>query len=76
VIFTFFRKSICFICVWLGLEILRLVYKKAFYKNIVGFLSYLTFYPQKKVAPALIRGEQKFLQKGEKINRKTDFSGT
>ncbi len=28
----FFRNSICFMCFWLGLKILRLVYKKAFLK--------------------------------------------
>jgi hypothetical protein len=42
-------------CFWFGLEILRIDYKKAFFKNIVRFLSYLTFYPPKKVALPLIR---------------------
>jgi hypothetical protein len=45
---------------WFGLEILRLVYKKGFF-NIERFLSYLTFYPPKKVALPLIRVEKKFL---------------
>ncbi len=35
-------------CFWYGLEILRIVYKKRFW-NIERFLSYLTFYPPKKV---------------------------
>ncbi len=48
----FFRNSICFMCVWFGLEILRLVLKSVFW-NIERFLSYLTFYPPKKVAPPL-----------------------
>jgi hypothetical protein len=40
---------------WFGLEILRLVYNKAFIKICIErFLAYLTFYPLKKVAPPLI----------------------
>jgi hypothetical protein len=41
-------------CFWFGLEILRLVYNKAFFKNIERFLSYFTIYPLEKVAPPLI----------------------
>ncbi len=41
-------NSICFICFLFGLEILWLVYKKAFFKNIVWFIYYLTFYLWKK----------------------------
>ncbi len=55
----FFRNSICFMCFWFGLEILRLVYKKASW-NIERFQSYLTFCPLKKVAPPLIKVEKKF----------------
>jgi hypothetical protein len=47
-------------CFWFGLEILRLVIKKRFF---VRFLSYLTFYPLKKVAPPLIRVEVKISSK-------------
>ncbi len=57
----FFRNSICFMCFWFGLEILRLIYIKVFFWNIEWFLSYLTFYPSKKTAPPLIRIEKKFL---------------
>jgi hypothetical protein len=39
-------------CFWVGLEILRLDYKKAFFLNIVRFLSYLTFNSQKKSCTA------------------------
>jgi hypothetical protein len=46
-------------CFWFGLEILRLVYK-----NIERFLSYLTFYPPKKVALPLIRVEKNFFEIG------------
>ena len=49
-------------CFWFGLEILRLIYKKSVFWNIEWFLSYLTFYPSKKVAPPLIGVEKKFLQ--------------
>ncbi len=37
----FFRNSICFMCFWLGLEILRLVYKKALFEILNSF--YLTW---------------------------------
>ncbi len=44
---TFFRNSTCFMWFWFGLEILRLVYKKEFFKILNGF--YLgPFYPPKK----------------------------
>jgi hypothetical protein len=46
---------------WFGLEILRLFIKSVFW-NIERFLSYLTFYPLKKVAPPLIRVLKKFLR--------------
>ncbi len=52
-------------CFWFGFEILRLVVvdKKAFFKILDGtYLSYFTFYPPKKVAPPLVRVEQKYLQ--------------
>jgi hypothetical protein len=49
-------------CFWFGLEILILVNKKVFFEIIEQFLSYLTFYPSKKVVPPLIRVEKKFLQ--------------
>ncbi len=38
------------------------VYKKRVFWNIERFLSYLTFYPSKKVAPPLIRVEKQFLR--------------
>ncbi len=59
---TFFRNSLCFMCLWFGLEILRLVFKKAFFKILNVFLSYLTFNPPKKVALPLIRVEKKFFK--------------
>ncbi len=58
----FFRNSICFMCFWFGLDILRLVYKKRVFWNIERFLSYLTLYPPKKGALALISVEKKFLR--------------
>ncbi len=36
-ILAFFRNSICFMCFWFGLEILRLVYKKAFFEILNSF---------------------------------------
>ncbi len=36
-IWHFFRNSICFMCFWFGLEILRLVYKKRFFEILNGF---------------------------------------
>jgi hypothetical protein len=51
-------------CFWFVLKILRLLYKKAFFFNIERFLSYLTFYPLKKVAMPLMRVEKKFLEIG------------
>ncbi len=38
---TFYRNSICFMCFWFGFEILRLLYKKTFFLNIVWFLSFI-----------------------------------
>ncbi len=61
---VFFRNSICFRCLLFGVEILRLVYKKKHFLNIERFLSYLTFYPLKKVAPPLMRVEKKFFKIG------------
>jgi hypothetical protein len=62
----FFRNSIFFMCFWFGLEMLRLVYKKAFLKywTITYYWSYLTFYPPKKVAPPLIRVLKNFFKIG------------
>jgi hypothetical protein len=78
ILIIFFRNSIFFMCFWFGLEILRLVYKRAFFLNIERFLSYLTFYPQKKTATPLIRVEKKFLQNSPQRAQKeaeicTDF---
>jgi hypothetical protein len=44
----FFRNSICFMCFWFGLEILRLVYKKVFYEILNGFYLIWPFIPRKK----------------------------
>ncbi len=58
----FFINSICFMfLVWPW--ILRIVYKKNVSGNIEWFLSYLTLYPPKKVAPPLIRVEKKISSK-------------
>ncbi len=54
----FLENSICLMCFWFGLEILRLVFLKSVFWNITQFLSYLTFYPPKKVALPLIRVEK------------------
>jgi hypothetical protein len=58
---------------WFGLEILRLVYKKAFLE-IEPFLSYLTFYPPKNVALPLIRVEKKFLRDwAYRVSKEAEF---
>ncbi len=54
-----FPRSLCFMWFWFGLEILRLVYKKAFCE-----ISYLSFYPSKKTAPSLIKVEKNFFEIG------------
>jgi hypothetical protein len=60
-------------CFWFGLVIL--VYKKAFFEILYGFLSYFTFYPPKKVGPPLIRVSS--LAKGKKnLQKKLEFLGT
>jgi hypothetical protein len=51
-------------CFCFGLEILRIVYKEHFL-NIERFLSYLTFYPPKKVGLPFRRVEKNFLQIGK-----------
>ncbi len=43
----FFRNSICFMCFWFGLEILRLVYKKVFFEILNGFYLIWPFILQK-----------------------------
>ncbi len=48
-------------CFCFGLEILRVIYTEHFL-NIERFLSYLTFYPPKKVGPTLRRVEKNFLK--------------
>jgi hypothetical protein len=58
-------------CFWFGLEILRLVYKKVFFER---FLSYLTFYPLKKVTPPFIRVEKKFLRNwASRVSKEAEF---
>ncbi len=44
----FFRNSICFMCFWFGLEILRLVYKKVFFEILNGFYLIWPFILRKK----------------------------
>ncbi len=69
----FFRNSICLMCFWFALEILRLVYKKCFLKYWT-VLSYLTFYPPKKVALPLIRVEKNFLQSWTyRVSKEAEF---
>jgi hypothetical protein len=56
----------------LGLEILRLVYKKSI--KIERFLSFLTFKLKKKPAASLIRVEKKFLQNwARRVSKKAEF---
>ncbi len=70
----FFRNPICFMCFWFGLEILRLVYKKRVFWNIEWFLSYLTFYPPKKVILSLMRAEKKILQNwAYRVSKEAEF---
>jgi EAL domain-containing protein (putative c-di-GMP-specific phosphodiesterase class I) len=57
-------------CFWFGL---RLVYKKKF--NVERFLTFLTFYPLKKVASPLIRVEKKFFKRiCEGYQKKQNFA--
>ncbi len=56
-----FTRSLCFMWFWFGLEILRLVYKKAFNKILNAF--YLIWpFNFKKIAPSLYKSWKKFLQ--------------
>ncbi len=70
----FLENSICFMCFWFGLEILRLVYLKSVFWNIERFLSYWTFYPPKKVALPLIKCWKKFLQNwANRVSKEVEF---
>jgi hypothetical protein len=64
----FFRISICFMCFWFGLEILRLVYKKAFLKY---WMVTISFCPPKKV-PSLKLGKREKIRTW-KIEKKIVF---
>jgi len=44
----FFRNSICFMCFWFGLELLKLVYKRAFFEILNGFYLIWPFILRKK----------------------------
>ncbi len=44
-----FPRSLCFMWFWFGLEILRLVYKKAFFKILIGFYLIWAFNFQKNL---------------------------
>jgi hypothetical protein len=62
-------------CFWFGLEIIRLGYKKmVFFLNIVWFLSYLTFYSQKKVAPQKCAEVLSLAKGGKKCRHFQHFS--
>ena len=66
----FFRNSICFLCFWFGLEILRLVKKKCFLKYWSDW-SYLTLHPSKKT---LTRVEKKFLRNWAcRVSKEAEF---
>ncbi len=54
----FFRNSICFMCFWFGLQILRLVYKKVFFEISNSFYLIWPFI-LRKIAPPLLRDEKK-----------------
>ncbi len=57
-----FPRSLCFMWFWFGLEILRLVHKKAFFKISVSILFELL--TSKKTAMSLIRVEKNFFEIG------------
>ncbi len=57
---------------WFGLEIQRLVYKKAFFKILNGFYLLWPFNFQ-KIAPSLIRVEKNFFKIGCKVYKKRNF---
>ncbi len=51
-----------------------IVYKKVVFLNIERFLSYLTLYPSKEVAPPLTRVEKKFLRNGAcRVSKEAEF---
>ncbi len=54
-----FPRSLCFVWFWFVLEILRLVYKKVFFKILIDFYLIWAFNFQKN--STLIRVEKKFL---------------
>ncbi len=70
----FFRNSICFMCFWFGLEILRLVYKKAYFEILNSF--YLTWpFILQESTPPLIRVEKKCLQHwAYRVSKKRNFA--
>ena len=53
------------------IEILRLVYKKTFFKMMNGFFANLTFYPPKILATPLIKVEKNTLKKVERGFKKS-----
>ncbi len=57
-----FLRSLCFVWFWFGLKILRLVYKKAFFKTLNGSILF-DFLTSKKIASSLIRVFKKYSSK-------------
>ncbi len=68
----FFINSICFMCFWFGLEILRLVYKKAYFEILNSF--YLTWpFILQESTPPLIRVEKMSSILGVQGIKKAEF---
>ncbi len=69
-----FPRSLCFMWFCFGLEILRLVYKKVFFKILNSFYLIWPFNFRKKQHRPVIRAEKKFFKIGSKGYQKFSFS--
>ncbi len=70
----FLRNSICFMCFWFGLEILRLVYKKLFLKYWMVSILFDLLSSEKNVQKSRVWQEGKFLQKNWIFRDLEDFA--
>jgi hypothetical protein len=59
-----FPRSLCFMWFWFGLEILRLVYQKAFFEILNGFYLIWAFILRKKQHPPLKELKKNFFEIG------------
>ncbi len=69
-----FPRSLCFMWFWFGLEILRLVYKKAFFKILIGFYLIWAFNFQKN-STVPYKSWKKFLRNLPcRVSKKRNFA--